>query len=102
MPKRRDAKSARAAGIGAPMSEPISAGRISAVVVRRLSRVFRSRCRHDPTTCLRSLPLETGGGMNLRARFPAILVIAIVVAALDRLSKMWFLDHYQFGESRPV
>ena len=37
-----------------------------------------------------------------KARFPAILFIAAVVIAVDRCSKIWFLDHFQFGETRRV
>jgi signal peptidase II len=40
--------------------------------------------------------------MKCRARFPIMLVIAVIVAGIDRLSKMWFLQHFYMGESRQV
>ena len=40
--------------------------------------------------------------MNRKARFPAMLVIALVAAVVDHLSKSWFLKHFQVGESRRV
>ena len=35
-----------------------------------------------------------------KARFPTILLIAGIVVALDHITKTWFLDHFQLGESR--
>jgi signal peptidase II len=40
--------------------------------------------------------------MNFRARFPMMLVIAVIIAGADRFSKMWFLNHFVTGESRRV
>lgn len=40
--------------------------------------------------------------MSKRARFPLILIIAVLVIALDQFSKMWFLKHFQMGESRRI
>jgi len=40
--------------------------------------------------------------MKHRARFPAMLAIAGVVVLIDHFSKLWFLHHYQLGESHPV
>ncbi len=40
--------------------------------------------------------------MNKRARFPAILSIAVVVFVLDQLSKLWFMKNFHMGESRRV
>jgi signal peptidase II len=40
--------------------------------------------------------------VKLRSRFTMMLVIAVVIAVIDRFSKMWFLDHFYMGESRPV
>lgn len=40
--------------------------------------------------------------LKRKARFPAMIGIAGAVLLIDRLSKMWFLDHFQVGESRRV
>src|SRR5437773_1511260 len=47
-------------------------------------------------------PSQEGHSMNQKARFPAMLVIAVIVAAIDRFSKVWFLHHFQLGESRRI
>jgi signal peptidase II len=37
-----------------------------------------------------------------KARFPTMLMMAGIVVAVDHISKLWFLDHYQLGESHRV
>jgi signal peptidase II len=40
--------------------------------------------------------------MTRKARFPAMLGLAGFVVMLDRYTKLWFLEHFQLGESRRI
>src|SRR4029077_7304459 len=41
-------------------------------------------------------------GMTRRAQFPSMLSVAGILVLIDPFTKLWFLRHFQLGESRRI